>query len=121
MHTVPQSSVTNTINGAIPTGTLTSTGTGTPALSGTVIAQANGVQNNSAVSFTIPSNDDPGVLVRLNNGQFVAYDAVCTHAGCPVDYDPSSKLLVCPCHGAAFDPAKSAAVVDGPTNIPLTK
>ncbi len=98
------------------TGTATATGTS----SSPAIARVNAVQNNSAVNFTLASNGDPGILVRLNNGQFVAYDAVCTHAGCPVDYDPSSQLLVCPCHGAAFDPAKSAAVVQGPAATPLT-
>jgi len=98
------------------TGTATATGTS----SSPAIARVNAVQNNSAVNFTLASNGDPGILVRLNNGQFVAYDAVCTHAGCPVDYDPGSQLLVCPCHGAAFDPAKSAAVVQGPAATPLT-
>lgn len=108
------------------TGTTTSAGTtpanGAPitAGAGTPIAQVNAVQNNSSVNFTIASNNDPGILVRLNNGQFVAYDATCTHAGCPVDYDPSSQMLVCPCHGAIFDPSKNAAVVQGPAPTPLT-
>jgi thiosulfate dehydrogenase [quinone] large subunit len=83
------------------------------------IAVASQLPKNSAVSFTLPANGDPGVLVHLSNGNFVAFDAVCTHAGCPVQYDPSSRLLLCPCHGAAFDPAQNAAVVQGPAEIPL--
>ena len=109
----------------IPSGSSSSTTTGassTPAAasSGSTIAQVSQVQNNSAVNFTLASNGDPGILVRLNNGQFVAYDATCTHAGCPVDYDPGSQMLVCPCHGATFDPSRSAAVVQGPAPTPLT-
>jgi thiosulfate dehydrogenase (quinone) large subunit len=87
--------------------------------SGNVIAKVDAVPNNSSVNFTIPSNGDPGILVHLNNGQFVAYDATCTHAGCPIDYDSSQQLLVCPCHGAAFDPAKNGAVVQAPAQTPL--
>ena len=109
---------------AIPSGGgSTTTGTGsTPSAagSGSTIAQVSQVANNSSVNFTLATNGDPGILVRLNNGQFVAYDATCTHAGCPVDYDPSSQLLICPCHGAQFDPSKSAAVVQGPAGTPLT-
>jgi thiosulfate dehydrogenase [quinone] large subunit len=99
-----------------------STPTGT--VPGSVIAKISDVQVNSSVNFTLPNNStyngDPGILVHLNNGQFVAFDATCTHAGCPVDYDPSSQQLICPCHGAAFDPAKSAAVINGPAQTPLT-
>jgi thiosulfate dehydrogenase [quinone] large subunit len=96
-------------------------GTATTTASGsTEIAQVSAVQPNNAVTFTIPSNGDPGVLVRLNNGKFVAFDATCTHAGCPVQYDPSSQHLLCPCHGAEFDPSNAAAVIQGPTNTPLT-
>ncbi len=62
----------------------------------------------------------PGVLVKLADGKIVAFDAVCTHAGCTVEWDPSYDLLVCPCHGAAFDPAHDAQPVAGPTNTPLS-
>ncbi len=86
----------------------------------TAIAQVSSVPTNSAVNFTIPSNGDPGVLIHLNNGKFVAYDATCTHAGCPVQYDTNSQHLICPCHGAEFDPANAAAVLQGPTNTPLS-
>lgn len=104
---------------ATPQDTATAGGTAAPPSSGNVIAQVSAVPGNSAVNFTIPSSGDAGVLVHLDNGQFVAYDALCTHAGCQVDYDPSSKLLICPCHGAAFDPAKAAQVVNPPANTPL--
>ncbi len=96
-------------------------GTATTTASGsTEIAQVSAVQPNNAVTFTIPSNGDPGVLIHLSNGKFVAFDATCTHAGCPVQYDPGSQHLLCPCHGAEFDPANAASVVQGPTNTPLT-
>ena len=101
-------------------GATTSSGN-TPAATGTApIAEVSQVPTNSSASFTVPASGDPGVLVHLSSGKFVAFDAVCTHAGCAVQYDPSSQLLLCPCHGAGFDPAHGAAVVQGPAPTPLT-
>lgn len=115
LHLIPQ---TTTIPGESTTAT-----TATAPVSNTpgVIAQVSHIPTNSATNFTLTANGDPGVLIHLNNGQFVAYDAVCTHAGCPVSYDPASKLLLCPCHGSSFDPAQAAAVIQGPARIPLTR
>jgi thiosulfate dehydrogenase (quinone) large subunit len=98
-----------------PQSTAASGTTGSP----TIIAQASALPKNNAVTFTIPSSGDPGVLIHLNNDQFVAYDATCTHAGCQVEYVPSDQVLQCPCHGAAFDPAQGASVLQGPAPTPL--
>src|SRR5664280_727372 len=73
----------------------------------------------SALPFVDPTTGDPAVLIRLADGQVVAFDAVCTHAGCTVEYDPPSGLLGCPCHGAVFDPSHNAAVVQGPAPVAL--
>jgi Rieske Fe-S protein len=85
------------------------------------VANVAHMQPNSAVGVTDPKTGDPAAIVKLPNGNVVCYDAVCTHAGCVVEYDPSYKLLVCPCHGGAYDPAHGAAVVAGPPPTPLTQ
>jgi thiosulfate dehydrogenase [quinone] large subunit len=75
---------------------------------------------NSGLAVTDPKSGDPAVVVHSSGSDYYAFDAVCTHAGCTVQYDPSYKLLVCPCHGGAFDPAHGATVVAGPPPAPLT-
>jgi thiosulfate dehydrogenase (quinone) large subunit len=105
---------------SVPTPIATSA-SGTVGTAGGAIAQVSSLPKNSATTFTIPSTGDPGVVIHLSNDQFVAYDAICTHAGCQVDYDVTSQQLICPCHGATYDPAHDAAVLAGPTQTPLTK
>ena len=93
---------------------------------GLVVAHVGDLATTGARSFTVPFTapaplpaGDPAVIVKLADGSFVAFDAVCTHAGCTVQWDRTDKVLLCPCHDAAFDPTRGAAVLQGPTNQPL--
>jgi thiosulfate dehydrogenase [quinone] large subunit len=101
-------------------------GSASPAAGPLTIAHVADLATSGASAFKVPFTapsplpaGDPGVIVRLADGSFVAFDAVCTHEGCTVEWDRTDKLLVCPCHNAVFDPARGAAVVEGPTNQPL--
>src|SRR5579884_878164 len=76
---------------------------------------------NSAGMTQDPATGDPVIVVRTDQTHVYAYDAVCTHAGCEVQYDPSQKLIICPCHGGEYDPAHGAQVVAGPPPAPLSK
>lgn len=45
----------------------------------------------------------------------IAYSAICTHAGCPVNgWVTDKRLLQCPCHRGLFDPRQGGIVVSGP-------
>jgi Rieske Fe-S protein len=74
---------------------------------------------NTAQVFTVPRDGRQGLLVHLPNGTFVAYERSCTHVGVYVNYDSKTHLLVCPAHGAIFDPAHGGRVLQGPATRPL--
>ena len=90
----------------------------TPA--GTAIGPASKVPVGQAASFTDPASGDPSIVIHPNAGTFVAFDAVCPHAGCTVGYDSGQKLIVCPCHGSQFN-ASTGAVEVGPASTGLKK
>ncbi len=84
---------------------------------GEAIARVADVPRGSSVEFTDGDLQQPAVLVHLEDGNFVAYSAVCTHRQCTVNYRDGK--LACPCHGSVFDPARDAAVEAGPAPRPL--
>ena len=89
-----------------------------PAPVGRAIAKAADVAPGSATGFRDDSGG-PAWLVHERAGDFRAFTAVCTHAGCTVQYSPDFGF-VCPCHGGRYD-AETGAVVAGPPPSPLTR
>jgi len=90
------------------------------ATTGQILANAANIPPNQSLTVNDPTFG-PIVLIHLDNGQFVAYSAICTHAGCEVQFDSSAKDIVCPCHGAIYDAYNNAQVVGGPAPYPLQK
>ena len=39
---------------------------------------------------------------KTETGQFVAFNVLCPHLGCPVDFRPSQGDFYCPCHNSNF-------------------
>lgn len=72
----------------------------------------------ASLYFNYPTRNDPAVLLRSRDGEYVAYSRRCSHAGCSVDYDPMSRCLRCPCHHGAYD-ARIGQVMFGPPRQPL--
>jgi thiosulfate dehydrogenase (quinone) large subunit len=93
-----------------------------PATQGRVLTTLDRLPVGGAAGFTDPQVG-PAALVRLSTDQVVAFGRTCTHAGCLVGYDQSARILVCPCHGAEFDPSNHAAPIAGPapTALPSIK
>ena len=57
---------------------------------------------------------------KLSADGVVAYSAICTHQGCPVNqWSTEKKAMVCSCHGSTYDPKNSAKVIFGPAPLPL--
>ncbi|MEU3572654.1 Rieske 2Fe-2S domain-containing protein [Kitasatospora sp. NPDC036755] len=90
---------------------------GTAATAPTVPAASVPVGGSAQVKD--PATGDAVYIVQPKAGQYCAFSAVCTHAGCAVDA-PKNGQLYCPCHGSRFD-AATGAVVNGPAVKPLPK
>jgi thiosulfate dehydrogenase [quinone] large subunit len=106
-------------------GTTTGTGTGTtsttapgPRPGGKLLGAATAVEVGSAVGFTDPYQGIPAYVVQPQTGDFRAFSAICTHAGCTVSFVQSVEQFQCPCHGSIYS-AVTGDVIQGPAPSPL--
>lgn len=58
------------------------------------------------------------VVTQPADGQFVAFNGKCPHAGCPVA-EVTENTILCTCHGSTFDGATGERL-DGPAPTGLT-
>jgi rieske iron-sulfur protein len=69
-----------------------------------------------------PKTLDPATAKNAVEG-VVAYSAVCTHQGCPIDrigeVGTRKGKLICNCHGSVFEPTAGAKVLGGQAKRPL--
>lgn len=93
---------------------------GSATAAGTAIGPISAVPVGQARSFTDPASGNPAWVVHPSGNTFVAFSAICTHAGCPVQYDQSNTQFICPCHGGVYD-ARTGQVLQGPPPTPLPK
>ena len=82
------------------------------------IEGAERVLPGSFLYFSYPTPKDAAVLVRAQDGEYVAYSRRCAHLGCSVDFNNARRCLVCPCHQGAYD-ARTGFVLFGPPPRPL--
>jgi nitrite reductase/ring-hydroxylating ferredoxin subunit len=59
------------------------------------------------------------MIVQPTRGNFAAYSAICTHAGCEVSR-ATARAIICTCHNSEFSTADGSRVA-GPASRPLRK
>jgi arsenite oxidase small subunit len=88
------------------------------------------LKTNKPVSFEYPLKGQASVLVDVGravpNGvgkrkSIVAYSILCQHMGCPVEYKPSLREFVCPCHQSRYDAERLGGIVQGVAMQPLPR
>jgi arsenite oxidase small subunit len=86
------------------------------------VGKAGGMPVNQAVNFSYPDPSSPCVALRMGsavpggvgpNKDIVAYSTLCTHMGCPVQYDGGTKVFKCNCHFSMFDAENNGQMVCG--------
>ena len=66
-----------------------------------------------------PFDAERFLLVRFENGGFLALHTKCTHLGCTVSWNEPWRRFVCPCHGSEFQ--RDGTVLKPPAPRPLDR
>jgi Rieske Fe-S protein len=89
------------------------------------IAEANVAEVNAGDEAQFTNNSSkiikfgrkPVILIRTESGNFRAFNAVCTHLDCIVQYRQDAKQIWCACHNGVYD--LQGRNVSGPPPKPL--
>lgn len=65
----------------------------------------------------IPFGGKPAIIIRTAEGEFKAFEAVCTHLDCTVQYRPDFGMIWCACHNGKYD--LTGKNISGPPPRPL--
>ncbi len=57
------------------------------------------------------------VIKNSSNNHLSALNIKCTHEGCPVGWDQTAQLIICPCHGSRYN--HQGEVIQGPAESSL--
>lgn len=87
------------------------------AVSSVVAAKVGELTPNSGRIFKF--GDKPGILINSPGGELLAFNAVCTHLNCTVQYDSQAGCIWCACHNGRFD--LTGKVISGPPPRPLER
>lgn len=88
--------------------------------SGTPVGAVSALPVGGVLAFTEPSTGLPAYVVQPAAGRFLAFSAICTHTGCTVQFQGSSRRFHCPCHNSNFDGA-TGDVQNGPATRALRR
>jgi nitrite reductase/ring-hydroxylating ferredoxin subunit len=84
------------------------------------IAVASEIPVGGVRSFSYPTGQDRCLLVRLSEGEFVAFSQECTHLSCAVIPKLADGVFLCPCHEGYFD-LRTGKNISGPPPRPLPR
>jgi arsenite oxidase small subunit len=105
-------------------------GGGGPSYPRTTVAHLSSLQPNQPITFDYPLEGQASVLLDLGQAvpegvgpkrSIVAYSLLCQHMGCAVEYEPSLREFVCPCHQTRYDPERLGSIVQGVAMLPLPR
>ncbi len=86
-----------------------------PVATSVKVAKLSEIPPNSAKIFKFGTK--PGILVHTAQGELRAFNAICTHLDCTVQYKPEWKLIWCACHNGRYN--LEGINISGPPPRPL--
>jgi cytochrome b6-f complex iron-sulfur subunit len=83
---------------------------GEAATSTAVATKLNALKPNTGLIF--PFGSKPAIVIRTTDGELRAFNAVCTHLECTVQFKAETSQIWCACHNGLYDLA--GQVISGP-------